>query len=498
MSGTSESPNGTGDSTDDPSPESTEGPGKSVSESVEDSSELFGTSGVRGPVGDEVTCELALSIGRALASEGHETVVVGRDARESGRALADAAAAGLRECGADVVRLGQAATPTVARSVGWLDADAGLMVTASHNPPADNGLKLWKPSGQAFGERQREAVARRVREDDFDLAPWDDLGTQTEWDGATDRHAEALARSAAPSELSVVVDAGNGVGGVTAEALRRLGHDVRSLNATPDGSFPARPSEPTAENCRGLREFVAATDADLGIAHDGDADRMRAVTADGTFLSGDVLLAVLAADAAAPGDTVAVPVDTSLAVADHLAAADVGVERTPVGDVYVAAAASRPGVAFGGEPSGAWIWPTETLCPDGPLAACKLAALAAREPLAERAASIETYPIRRENVRTDEKDAVVAGVRAAVAGAESEGPPGEHGDRRDGSGGVPADAEVDSLDGVRVGLDDGWFLIRASGTQPLVRLTAEARSPDRAHELLHRARALVERASDGG
>jgi phosphoglucosamine mutase len=472
MSGTSESPNGTGDSTDDPSPESTEGPGKSVSESVEDSSELFGTSGVRGPVGDEVTCELALSIGRALASEGHETVVVGRDARESGRALADAAAAGLRECGADVVRLGQAATPTVARSVGWRDADAGLMVTASHNPPADNGLKLWKPSGQAFGERQREAVARRVREDDFDLAPWDDLGTQTEWDGATDRHAEALARSAAPSELSVVVDAGNGVGGVTAEALRRLGHDVRSLNATPDGSFPARPSEPTAENCRGLREFVAATDADLGIAHDGDADRMRAVTGDGIFVSGDCLLGLFAREAANPGDEVAVPVDTSLAVADLLEAQGASVSRTRVGDVYVAERATDAGVAFGGEPSGAWIWPEETLCPDGSLAACRLASLVARHGSLNRlVAEVDTYPIRRGDVETERKSAVVGRVRDRVA---------------------TTDDDVTELDGVRVGTDDGWFLVRASGTEPLVRVTAEARSDERADELFEEASELVE------
>ena len=137
---------------------------------------MFGTSGIRGRIGEEVTCDLALAVGRALASEGHGRVVVGRDARESGRMLADAAAAGLRECGADAIRLGEAATPTVARSVGWLEADAGLMVTASHNPAPDNGLKLWNPSGQAFGEHQREAIAARVREDDFELAAWDGLG----------------------------------------------------------------------------------------------------------------------------------------------------------------------------------------------------------------------------------------------------------------------------------------------------------------------------------
>jgi phosphoglucosamine mutase len=485
MSGTSEPPSETSDVPSEPTEapdesaqtpdDSAEAQREPTEESAETSTaptELFGTSGVRGPVGDEVTCDLALSVGRALASDGYDRVVVGRDARESGRALADAAVAGLRECGADVVRLGEAATPTVARSVGWRDADAGLVVTASHNPPTDNGLKLWNPSGQAFDERQREAIARRVREEDYDLAAWDGFGTQTEWDGATDRHAEALARAAAPGDLSVVVDAGNGGGAVTAEALRRLGHDVQSLNATPDGSFPARPSEPTAENCRGLCEFVAATDADLGIAHDGDADRMRAVTADGEFVTGDCLLGLFAREAANPGDKVAVPVDTSLAVADLLESQGGSVSRTRVGDVYVAERATDSGVAFGGEPSGAWIWPEETLCPDGPLAACRLASMVSRRgPLDQLVADVDTYPLRRGNVETDRKGEVVASVRDRVRTTYD---------------------DVSELDGVRVGTDDGWFLVRASGTEPLVRITAEARCEARADELFETASELVE------
>jgi phosphoglucosamine mutase len=149
--------------------------------------------------------------------------------------------------------------------------------------------------------------------------------------------------------------------------------------------------------------------------------------------------------------------------------------RTPVGDVYVAAAAAEDGVAFGGEPSGAWIWPDETLCPDGPLAACRLAALDAEQPLAERAAAVPTYPIRRSSVETDAKAAVMERVREAVAEE------------------YDSDA-VSTLDGVRVDAGDGWFLLRASGTQPLVRVTAEARDPDRADELRATALSLVEQA----
>jgi phosphoglucosamine mutase len=436
---------------------------------------MFGTSGIRGRIGDEVTCDLAIAVGRALASEGNDRVVVGRDARESGRMLADAAAAGLRECGADVIRLGEVATPTVARSVGWFDADAGLMVTASHNPAPDNGLKLWNPSGQAFGERQRETLAARVHEEDFDLADWDGLGEGDVRDDATERHVDAVVEAAPTGDLSIIVDVGNGMGGVTAEALRRLGHDVRTLNDRPDGRFPARPSEPTAENCRSLTQFVSATDADLGIAHDGDADRMRAVTETGEFVSGDLLLALFASEAAEPGEAVAVPVDTSLTVADRLETRGVSVSRTRVGDVYVAERATDSGVAFGGEPSGAWIWPDETLCPDGPLAACRLAGFVSRrESLDALVDEIETYSLRRGNVETERKTEAMARIRERVL-AEYD--------------------DVETLDGVRVGTDGGWFLVRASGTQPLVRVTAEARTEERADELFAQARGLADDAS---
>jgi len=435
---------------------------------------MFGTSGIRGPIGETVTASLSLSVGRALGVDA-DRVVVGRDARGSGKALLDALAAGLCESGVDVVDLGLAATPTVARAVAWEGADAGAVVTASHNPPADNGLKLWQQSGQAFDGALRDRIERRIHEEETDLAAWDGIGERTEGT-ATDRHREAIVDAVSVSEpLSVVVDVGNGAGGVTADALDALGCTVETLNAQPDGSFPGRPSEPTAGNCQSLATLVGASDADLGIAHDGDADRMRAVAADGEFLSGDVLLAMLARDAASAGERVAVPVDTSLAVEDHLAEAGVETTQTPVGDVYVAEAASEAGVAFGGEPSGAWIWPDQTLCPDGPLAACTIAALAAERPLADRARDIETYPIRRTSVETGAKERAMAAISDRVAGSYD---------------------DVSTLDGVRVDAGDGWFLLRASGTQPLIRITAEARDEERADELFEKARRIVSAAVD--
>ncbi|TKX73794.1 phosphoglucosamine mutase [Halorubrum sp. GN11_10-6_MGM] len=443
---------------------------------------MFGTSGVRGPVGEDVTADLALDVGRALATDGAETVVVGRDARDSGRMLVRALLAGLTECGADAIDVGVEATPTVARAVAREGADAGVVVTASHNPAPDNGIKLWTASGRAFGEERNDRIAEIVKTAAFEFAGHDGIGTVETRDAvaggdARRAHERALRETVPlPDDLSVVVDLGNGVGRVTADALHATGCDVETLNAQRDGRFPGRPSEPTAGNCETACAVVEATDADLGVVHDGDADRMMAIDERGRFLSGDALLALFARREAEPGDSVAVPVDTSLLVADALAEIGAEVTYTPVGDAYVAAEAAKPGVAFGGEPSGAWIWPERTPCPDGPLAACVLTALVGAEgSLAALVDDLPDYPIRRDSVRTDAKSAVADRVGAIAA------------DEYD---------DVSTLDGVRVETDAGWFLVRASGTEPLVRITAEARDEDDADALFETARDLVERADD--
>ncbi|SFS96614.1 phosphoglucosamine mutase [Halostagnicola kamekurae] len=435
---------------------------------------MFGTSGIRGRVGEDVTASLALEVGRALGSEGYERVVVGRDSRESGSMLLDALAAGLCECGSDVLEIeGElAATPTIARAVDWADADAGVVVTASHNPPEDNGIKLWTPSGKAFGPDRRAAIAERVESDAVDYADWDETGDRTTLSGATAAHASAIRSSVDLREpLSVIVDVGNGAGQITATVLEQLGCTVRTLNAQPDGSFPGRPSEPTAETLESLETLVGESDADLGVAHDGDADRMMAVDETGTFVPKDSLLALFAREEVGEGDRVAAPVDTSLAVEDALTDRGGSLVRTKVGDVYVAQRATDADVVFGGEPSGAWIWPDETLCPDGPLAACKLAELVAADgPLSSLESEIDSYPIRRGAIESDDKSRQMERVERRV---------------------LETYDDVDARDGVRVETDDGWFLIRASGTQPIVRVTAEARRTDRTADLFETATQLV-------
>ncbi|WP_336035103.1 phosphoglucosamine mutase [Halobacterium yunchengense] len=438
---------------------------------------MFGTSGIRGEFGADVTAALALRVGRAVASEGSGRVVVGRDPRRTGPLLVDAVTAGLRECGANVVTVGEVPTPTVARAVEWYDADAGVAVTASHNPPADNGLKLWSADGSAVVGEEQAAVADRLERDAYDLAAWDGVGSVQSASAARRRHVSAVVDAVAVDPPpSVVVDVGNGSGRLTATALRRLGCEVQTLNAVPDGEFPSRPSEPTAEHCRRLCRVVAESDADLGVAHDGDADRMRAVTETGRFVPGDVLLALFARDEAAVGDRVAVPIDASMVVRDELASVGADTTFTRVGDGHVAARTREPDVVFGGEPSGAWIWPSLARCPDGVLAAAKVAALVADHgSLDALVDDVAAVPIRRDTVRTDARRAVVERVRSLVA------------DRYE---------RVTTVDGVRVDAADGWFLVRASGTEEVVRVTAEARDGDRMQSLFETARTLVTTAAD--
>jgi len=438
---------------------------------------MFGTSGIRGPFGTDVTAQLALDVGHALTTAGYTTVVVGRDPRTTGPLLRDALAAGLREGGGDVIEIGVAATPTIARSVAWRDADAGVAVTASHNPPADNGLKFWTPSGMAFDTARRDELTAVLEAADFSAAAWDAVGTTRTWGDADAHHRAAIKEAVEPlDDVAVIVDVGNGAGSVTADALRALGCSVETLNDRPDGRFPSRPSEPTEAACQTLQATVAATDADLGVAHDGDADRMLAVDETGAFVGGDTLLALFGRATATPGDRIAAPVNTSRMVDTALADVGADVVRTRVGDVFVAEQARDDGVVFGGEPSGAWIWPSETLAPDGVLAAARLAALIDTDgPLSTQVATLEQYPIRRAHIETQNKQAVMKTVTETIL------------DRYD-------EEAVQQLDGVRIEEPQGWILIRASGTQPLVRVTAEGTTDEEADELCSEARALVEAA----
>ena len=427
---------------------------------------LFGSSGIRGIANVDITPDLALAVGRVLGST-YGATLVGRDPRLTGEMLASALIAGVLASGADATDAGMVSTPTLAR--GAREYKCGAVITASHNPAPYNGIKLWNPDGVAFDETQQGEIEAALERKAFAHASWDRVGTRRSRSDLVDRHVSEILRTLGSTHLRVVVDCGSGATStITPRLLREMGCRVTALNAQPDGHFPGRDPEPTEENLEVLRQTVRVTGSDLGIAHDGDGDRMVAIDEKGQFVGGDKLLAVFAKREVKK--TVVVPVDTSMAIDEMLPGAKV--VRTRVGDVYVAQEVRRHRAEFGGEPSGTWIFPKVALCPDGVYAAAHLVKLVADTPLSELVAQVPHYPIRRGAISFPpaERDAMFTKLDAAFAAMR---------------------LRVETIDGWRVPFEDGWFLVRLSGTEPKVRITAEARTEARAKELYELALSKV-------
>ncbi len=419
-------------------------------------------------VGAEVTSDLFRDLGLAVGSLCHR-VVVGRDPRTSGPMLSEALASGLLASGAQVYDVGMVSTPTLALAARRYDC--GAMITASHNPPEYNGLKLWNPNGMSFDARQREEVEARLGKGRPKGVPWDSVGERWAHPGAVEEHMDFILARVGTSEAKVVVDCGCGAtSNITPYLLEAMGCRVLALNAHPDGTFPARDPEPVEENLGLLCRTVRATGADLGIAHDGDGDRMVAVDEAGNYVGGDRLLALLALREAKR--CIVVPVDSSMVLEDSLPGVEV--VRTRVGDVYVAEEVARRNADFGGEPSGTWIFPRYSLCPDGVYAAAHLVELVAEDKLSHLLANIPQYPLKRGNVpfAPARREQILRALARALPSLDPEA--------------------ITTVDGWRLTFPGGWVVVRPSGTEPKVRIAAEAREEREAAALFDRAKGLVE------
>lgn len=442
---------------------------------------LFGTSGARGLVGEQITPGLIMDLGQSLATllGNSGTVVVGKDPRTSSDMLESSLVSGLLSGGCDVRRLGVVPTPAVSFAVRELRAKAGVMITASHNPPEYNGVKLFDASGMAYTPILEGKVERIYFGKKWCQVTWDEIGEVEDTDILLD-YIEALACSVQLSKnYKVVVDCGNGAASfVSPRLLREIGCKVVSLNCQPDGLFPGRPLEPSSENLTELCRVVRSTGADMGIAHDGDADRVVFVSETGAVASGDEVLALMASSQLTKeGDVIVTTVDASKVVDEVVVNGKGKVVRTKVGDVSVAAEINRRGAVFGGEPCGAWIFPRFSMAPEGLLGALKVLELLdvygnkfskLLEPLPDY------YMLREKITCPEEKKAKAMSIvsKKLVKGfSEAIG--------------------VIRVDGVRVDLLDGWVLVRASGTEPYIRLTAEAKTPGRAEEILKKAKKIL-------
>jgi phosphoglucosamine mutase len=409
---------------------------------------LFGSSGIRRRF-DQELIRIALHAGSALGSRG-DTIILGTDTRTTNGILSSALISGVLSSGGNVQTAGIVPTPVVAYAT--RTASAGCMVTASHNPEEYNGLKLFNPDGSSFTKVQQETQARQIETPDW--SDWTHQGDLSPSDAITPYAESVLEKVHVSHELKVVLDCGCGAGStVSPGLLSRLGVIPVCLNCHPDGHF-ARPSEPVESNLLFIPGMMKTTGAQVAVVHDGDADRMMAFDEKGRYIDGDHLLMLFTSYLGAK--KVVTTVDASMAIEEITE-----VRRTPVGDSFVSEELLSWG-DFGGEPSGAWIFPRQSYCPDGPYAAALFCEIASEWDVAETLDAMPHYPVLRESVGLPDSREVLLAI-----GADN------------------------PTDGVRLSSENGWCLVRASGTEPKIRFTAEGRTLRKAKEMMERGQELV-------
>jgi len=409
---------------------------------------LFGSSGIRKKYGQELR-DIALAVGSVLGRSGAE-ILLGRDTRVTGLVLKNLVSAGILASGGNVGYAGVVPTPAVA--FGARNYAAGAMITASHNPEPYNGIKLFNPDGSSFSRLRQHQIEEEIQQ--ICWQNWNSQGDIRQADALTS-YIRTIVQSRSPAGgVPLILDCGNGAGSVATPAiLSNLGVDITCVHCNPSGYF-SRPSEPLEEHVSYLGPLITRKKALGAVVHDGDADRMMAFDRRGRFISGDQLLILFVKYLGV--NEVVTTYDASMAV-EEIAT----VRRTPVGDSYVSDELTRWG-KFGGEPSGAWIFPGHSLCPDGPYAAALFCEMVREWDIPAELDALPPYPILRESVPCEEAAEVMT-----FLGADS------------------------PTDGIRLEEEGGWCLIRSSGTEPKIRFTAEGSEKKKAEEMLAKGRRLL-------
>ncbi|MDI9645817.1 MAG: phosphoglucosamine mutase [Archaeoglobales archaeon] len=423
---------------------------------------LFGTNGVRGIANEELTAEVALDLGRTIATLKGGKIAIACDTRISSSMLKCSVAAGIMSCGSDVVDLGIAPTPALQFYVKNTNCSAGVIVTASHNPREYNGIKFVQDNGAEFFREMDEESERVFMSKKFKKADWSCVGKLLE-DECYEMYVEAIVDSVdLDRRYRVVADCGNGAACFTTpEILKKLECDFLTINAHPDGRFPVRNPEPAEENLELLKKAVLDFKADIGVAHDGDADRAVFIDENGRFVSEDDILALMARYYVEKKKGIVVtPVSTSKRVEDVVREAGGEVIYTAVGSPVVAKVMMENNAVFGGEGNGGLIFPEHLLARDGGMSIAKILQLMDEKgkSLSELAAEIPKYFMLKGKVPCKDKVKLLKKL-------------------------VEDFPEANSTDGIRIDFEDGWLLIRPSGTEPIARIYAEGKNKEKAEEL---------------
>jgi phosphomannomutase / phosphoglucomutase len=423
---------------------------------------LFGTNGVRGIIGKAMTPDLVLHIGEALGTMREGCIAIGRDTRTSGATLSGAIKAGLLATGCDVVDCGILPTPALQYIVRE-HYDGGAMITASHNPPEYNGVKIVEPDGTEMGDEETIRLEELIANRSFTVRSWDKVGREFSRPDLVDEYTRAIVRQF-PNEpghgMTVVVDPGSGPACATTPGiLRALGCRVLTINGIMDGTFPGRLPEPSPEGLFGLAALVEASGAAFGVAHDGDADRAVFVDEKGHFIEENQEFALVTQYICRKSKgTLVTPVSTSQMVEMVANQAGCDVVYTPVGSISVARTMRElinegKTVVFGGEGNGGLIFPDHQFCRDGGMTAAMMVAIFARanEPLSTLISALPSRSLIKEKVVT--RDGLKAIEKLSV---------------------IYAQEQVDRTDGLKIRRGNSWALVRASGTEPLIRIMVDA------------------------
>ena len=445
---------------------------------------LFGTFGVRRTANDVLTPEFASRLAACYGTVIQGTVAVGGDTRTSTPMIKEAVKAGLVSSGCDVVDLGILPTPAVQYAVRKY-YDGGVMITASHNPPEYNGLKFLDEFGIGVTDEMDLEIEKLYFDEEPKRAEFSEIGKIYHNDNIIDEYVDdAVSRidteAIKKANLKVVVDCGCGAGCYTAPYLiRKLGCNVTTLNAQDDGFFPGRNPEPIEENLQELIHVVKELDADIGIAHDGDADRTICIDEKGNFVLGDKTFSIVekAMLKENNGGTIVTTVATSQAIYDIADEYNGEVIATAVGDLLVSRKLKDEDGLFGGEENGGLIFPDFVYGRDAVMTVAKILEVIAKEskPLSELVSELPVYysSKRKTECPDDEKEQVIKSIAEEIESS--------------------TDFKLDLTDGIKILKDDGWVIIRPSGTEPLFRCFAESDSQEKADEMTEWGMSLIEK-----
>jgi phosphomannomutase/phosphoglucomutase len=431
---------------------------------------LFGTNGVRGVAGKDLTPDLALTIGEALGTMRKGCIAVGRDTRTSGDTLVNAVKSGLLSMGCDVVDCGILPTPALQYLVKE-DFDGGAMITASHNPPEYNGIKIIEPDGTEMGDEETLKLEHLIFEREFVPRSWEEVGHETYAPHLVQKYINAVVHhfpGKPGSGMTVVADPGSGPSCLTTpQILTGMGCRVLTVNGVMDGTFPGRLPEPSPDGLRTLADLVVSCGAAFGVAHDGDADRSVFIDEKGRFVEENQEFALMARHIChQKKGALVTPVSTSQMVEIVVKNEGCTIYYTPVGSIYVARTMRSlidqgKQVVFGGEGNGGLIFPDHQFCRDGGMTAAMMVFILASTGK-KLSSLINTLPQRtmiKDKISTRHGTEVLEYIKKRY----------QH-------------ETIDLTDGIKIIRKNSWALVRASGTEPIIRIIIDSESGDYGHD----------------